>query len=657
VSDSSDWRSKLNNWLWSYVSSRLSAASESPQQPASSPDLQAIEAPAASSSDDQTAETEISQQLLLSATSLTKAIKNTELEAVRREKGELQEFDVARLFLLSASLMFRWYTGDTFQTHEANLIYRHRKRLELIPIEHFQLLRAVVADTSDVVPGWFWFAGMTLETLREQLLALAEQDSSVDVRRRALRILREVRIPLPEQLWLSLPLWDNEDAVRADAYRYLATVADERILLLLEELSSDENASISAPARFSALLRFKPEDAFSQMVESGTYASDAKLIRLAEKASAISEAKLLKGAESEHGQVREFAVRELAKRGLLSKHTAENLTADPLVSIREIAFTELAKLGDPIDFGKVRKALAKEKSTGSSLSALLGGHTEEEGDASSVILTYYRKQSAELVTTGVDWFDADGPLAYQSLAMDHFDAIGGEIRTDLENGFERVRKKSIDAVESKLGAEYANKLVVTFKDLDDFIRSQFVEAALAGLAINGEASDIRFGRKYLESGYVATQRAAVRIVCRFGTAEDLPALLNVAKESWGEARDEAGVCALHLSPSPFEVALELIRNTSPKLVKAGYAWLYKQQSSEAAAFFETMLDSGNQEERLRSVYYLSKLWTPTKLETALEANLQKEKYYYNVVTWLDRLLYSPDPLKDFFVQKLAQEAT
>jgi len=393
------------------------------------------------------------------------------------------------------------------------------------------------------------------------------------------------------------------------------------------------------------------------MVESGTYASDAKLSQLAEKASAISEADLLKGAESEHGQVREFAVKELAKRGLLSRQRAESLTEEPSVSIREIAFTELAKLGGPIDFGKVKKALAKEKSRGSSLAALLGGHTEEEGGPNSVILTYYRKQKSELVAAAVDWFDVDGPLAYKSLAMDHFDAIGGEIRTDLENGFERVRKKSIDSVESKLGAEYANKLIVSFKDLDDFIRSQFVEAALAGLAINGETSDIRFGRKYVESGYVATQRAAVRIVCRFGTAEDLPALLNVSKESWGEARDEAGVCALQLSPSPFEVALELIRNTSPKLVRAGYAWLYKQRSPEATAFFETLLDSGDDKERLRSVYYFSRIWTTAKLENALEANLQKEKYYYNVVSWLDRLLYSPEPLKEFFVRKLAEETT
>jgi hypothetical protein len=41
----------------------------------------------------------------------------------------------------------------------------------------------------------------------------------------------------------------------------------------------------------------------------------------------------------------------------------------------------------------------------------------------------------------------------------------------------------------------------------------------------------------------------------------------------------------------------------------------------------------------------------------LETYPQREKYYYNVVAWLDRLLHSPEPLKDFFARKLAEEAT
>jgi SOS response regulatory protein OraA/RecX len=661
VADRDEWKSKLSNWLWLYVTQRAIAASGTPQpqQPASTPEPAPSETTASHSIDASMGKIDVPQQLLASSKSLANAIKNGELLAVRSETGSLQDFDVARLFLLSASMMFRWYTGGIIQTHEINLIYQHRERLKPVPIERLQLLRAVVADGSDVVPGWFWFGGMTLENVREQLLVLAEQDSSNDVRRRALWLLREARIPLPEEMWLTLPLWDDDDSVRAGAYNYLATIADETVLPLLDDLSTTEDASISSSAReakFAALMRFKPEDAFSEMLETGKYASDAKLGQLSERASEINDAALLKGAESQWAQVRQFAVKELARRGGLSKEISEKLTADSSVPIREIAFTELAKAGNPIDFEMVKKALATEKPETNSFAALLGGQKPEEGDASCVILAYYRAQKAELVTAAVEWFGLDGELAYRSLATDHFEAIRGDLRADLENGFERVKKQSIDQVESTMGTEYAQKLVERFKKYDDFIHSQFVEAALSGLAIHGEVSDIRFGRQYLASDRTKTQLAAVRIVCRFGSPDDVPALLEVTKDSWGEARDEAGACALRLSPTPFAVANELIHAKSEELAGLGYAWLYAQRTQEVSDFFQILLDSEDEKERLRAVYYLSKTRTTEELEKVLEATLYKEKYYYNVVTWLDRLLHSPESLKEFFVKKLAEEA-
>ena len=662
VPDLNDWKSKLTNWLWSHVFKQGIAATESlqPQQPASSPDIQSTEAGSSKPSDTEAAEIEVSQQLLATAQSLTKAIRHTELEAFRREKGALEEFDVARLYLLSASIMFRWYTGDTLQTHETNLIYRYRTRLELIPIEYLQLLRAVIFDTSDVVPGWFWFAGMTLEPLREQLLVLAEQDSSVDVRRRALRILREAEIPLPENMWALLPLWDREELVRAEAYGYLAKIAGGAVLPFLDEISASDEAPISSSAReakFSVLMRLRPEEAFSQMVETGAYASESKLGQLKKRASAISEAELLKGAENEWGHVREFSAQELARRGLLSKRLAERLTEDPSVSIREIAFIELAKRGIHLDFEKVKKALVRDNPQANSFAALLGGQTEEKGDVDSVVLTFYRHQSAEFVAAKIEWYSLDGALAYKSLAADHFAAIKGDLRTDLENGFARVKERTIASVEKMMGVDYATKLVEQFAKHDDFLRSQFVEAALSGIAIHGEPSDVRYGRQYLASDWADTKHAAVQILCKFGTVEDVPALLNVAKDSWGKARDEAGVCALRLSPNPFEVARELIQNTSAELTQAGYAWLYDQRSQEVVDFFETLMDSPNDKERVRAIYYLSQTRTSAELENVLDANLQKEKYYYNVVTWLDRLLYSPEPLKNFVARELAEEAT
>jgi hypothetical protein len=48
--------------------------------------------------------------------------------------------------------------------------------------------------------------------------------------------------------------------------------------------------------------------------------------------------------------------------------------------------------------------------------------------------------------------------------------------------------------------------------------------------------------------------------------------------------------------------------------------------------------------------------TAKEVEQFLKEYLGRETYYYNIVTWLDRLLYSPMPLRDMFTQELKQKA-
>jgi hypothetical protein len=338
---------------------------------------------------------------------------------------------------------------------------------------------------------------------------------------------------------------------------------------------------------------------------------------------------------------------------------AEKLTEDPSVVIRELAFTELARQGQALDFSKIRKSLSKEKASPNALSSLGGllGGTEYEPRPEAVILAFYRNQSADKILADVHWFGIDGVLAYESLATDHYDAIRANLRSDLESGFARVRQQSIGEIESKLGRQYAESVIEQFKDLEAFIQSQFVEAALAGLVANGEPTDIRFGRQYLESGHPAAKLSAVRIIGKFGAAEDVPALLQIAKESWGEMRDEAGIAALRLASSPLDVATRLTDTSDPKLVRAGYAWLYGQSSPEVEKLFEALLNSASDAERLKSIYYFSMWRKREELERMLEAQFNRETYYYNVVTWLDRLLYAPERIKEFFSRDLTRQAT
>ena len=350
---------ELTNLLWPYVF-KLNAASDS-LEPTSARFYSRVtinEATTPLTSDAQETEIEISQQLLASAASLTKAIKKI------RNSGTSS--GTKRGALRSPTSP----TFSSFRVDHVSLVHgRHAPNTRDEP--HLPSSKAARTDPDRTLSTPARSRGGHRRCRARLVLVwaddarncegtasgLAEQDSSADVRRRALALLREARVPVPEEMWLTLPLWDDEDSVRAAAFEYLATIGDETVLPILEQLSTidDSPTALSArEARFSVLMLLRPEEAFSQMVETGAHASDAKLKQLEERASRISDSELLKGAASQWGQVRKFAVQELANRGHLPRLLTEQLTADPSVTVREIAFTELAKQG-LIDFEKVKR--------------------------------------------------------------------------------------------------------------------------------------------------------------------------------------------------------------------------------------------------------------------------------------------------------------
>jgi HEAT repeat protein len=659
-----DWKGQLQNWLWAHVAALAAPAGKAsqPQTPVSF--MGEVSDTSASHLDLVAGEGSKSvEQLLHLADSLKRVIKSGNLEFSKQDEKWFNDFDVARIALLAATWMSQRQTGETLGTHEVNLLYKYRDQLETTPTEEAQLFRTVVAGNSDVIPGWFWFRALTQEDLTKRLLWLARRDSSAQVRARAISLLRTARIELPKELRPALPLTDDAEEVRNEVYEYLGLIGDESTAASLANLAPKEEGgsnSAATEARLSILLRLRPEDAFAEVTQSERYVSDDTIRELQLIVTKVSDEALLKGARNQWEQIRKFCVTELARRRHLPKDLALKLTEDPSVDIREAAYIDLARQGVVLDFDKVKNALTDKDAPQNNLTRLylFGGRTPpHEGNVDAVILAFFGSQDASTVLKAVDWFNVNSPLAYESLATDHYAAVRDDLRSDLENGFVRIKQQSIEEARSKLGEDYAEKAAKVFSKYEDFIQSQFTEAALSGLVANGESADIRFGRQYLANDRQSIKLKAVRIVSKFGTEEDVPSLLEIWRDSWGDARDEAGSAALRLSKQPFEVAQEFIRSTHERAVREAFDWLYGQDSAEVMDLFAELLESESATDREKALYFFSKRLDEKSLSALLEGQFDKGTYYYNVVTWLDRLLYAPEPLPDFSRRQLEREAT
>jgi hypothetical protein len=375
VKDLDDWKRKLKNWLYEYILKLHTVASQPPQGPASSPQPTSLIIETTQS--EPTSEKRgTPRQLVEVAESLTKVVKSGELEFSNEDAKLLGEFDIARLYLASATWMFSRYTSDTLRTHEVNLLYKHRRGLRATPGEILQFFRAIIVDASIVIPGWYWFSKMNAEVLRNSLLSISIRDSSDEVRKKALQLLHSGSMKLSKKLWPILPLYDPNEWVRVGALEYLGSVGVDRALPLLEEIAGKDNtiaASAAREAKLSILFRTKSLETASAVIKSSEYLADVQISKLIPLLPDIGEEVLLKGGENQWEGIRKLCVTELIRRGRLPSELAEKLSEDPSVAIREIAFIELARRSQKLDFDKVRKALSNEVESKNHLANLLGG--------------------------------------------------------------------------------------------------------------------------------------------------------------------------------------------------------------------------------------------------------------------------------------------
>jgi hypothetical protein len=210
VRDANDWRDKLQSWLLHHVLGLTTLANTGEQRPTGVvPAFQPPDAPSITGVEEGGARPTIPRQLVALSNLLGQSLQSGATVFSATPDSPMQEFEVARLFLLSSTLMSHRYTREVLGTHEINLLYKHRERLEPTYEEKLQLLRAIVEGTDGTKPGWFWFGDMVEETVPGALFGLVEGDGSEDVRAGALDLLRKAGIRIPQGWRRSLPLDDD----------------------------------------------------------------------------------------------------------------------------------------------------------------------------------------------------------------------------------------------------------------------------------------------------------------------------------------------------------------------------------------------------------------------------------------------------------------
>ena len=569
------------------------------------------------------------------------------------KEGEKVSLDIwrgTRIYLQASIWFSQVHIGEVFDTHEINLVYIKRNDWILSEAEKWFLLRSFISDRYENRPGWFWLNNFSEKEIIGILLFLSIEDTNPDVRRGAIKLIADTCILINSDIYKKwLNIGDNEVVI--SAINIMRNSKNIKYLDLLDTFINHKNYQVSQTALFAKIeLMYinKPEDAFSYLIKSGS-----KIPPLIERALEgmtleVDKKYLIDAVTKANSSVRLFCARYLKKANWLSNEICMDLFKDPDPGVRKEGLLGFIELGNNIDMEFVRKIFPEHEKKVKNFGDLMQGVTSEE-----FLPFILKKRKAEELLQELDFFNTSSDTVYRALVLDHFPLMESRIRSDLEDEFESLRQNSESRLQNQYG-DAAESIIKGFREeIIRFVKARFTAAALEGLIRNGKKEDVKFARKYIcNTIFNIADKEAIELLSKFGDYTDVEKLLEVASKAYGPTKRLAVETAFKVSKKKSKILRELIEKNDSEISKIVIQILASSKIPKKFNMAKNLLNSKDEKIRLEALSILVKRYSSEKLEKLLSDYTSQQTYYYNVVSWIDRCLYSKGLFRKFFHEKL-----
>lgn len=358
----------------------------------------------------------------------------------------------------------------------------------------------------------------------------------------------------------------------------------------------------------------------------------------------------------------------------LEQRRLEELVDHRSLLVREAALRASIRCGLPVRPNVIHEKLKGEQNVS----------TGRTGVEALLVDVYLKMPDTELEQTFNSLFDIDGPIAYFAWAARERDRTKN-VRENLLDGFAKFWAQAFDNVRKGFqGAEDAWSAFSTILAnqqpgrLERFTRDEYISWGLRALAITPEPSDAALARKYLlldplidppkwnldarlgssaasdfsdrETRFV-DRLPAISILQRFGNQQDVNALLIIAERGPEAERIAAATAALVLDAACEPTLTRLVGSDKPRLVSTALAFVQAHWDENWMGVLCRLLRDQRAEVRLSALAVISQRSDKARLED-LARTYRADAYYYDVGGWLDRLVYSPEPLATRYLEDL-----
>jgi hypothetical protein len=266
-----------------------------------------------------------------------------------------------------------------------------------------------------------------------------------------------------------------------------------------------------------------------------------------------------------------------------------------------------------------------------------------------IMFDIYNKLPEDELNNYLDWYNIDGDIIYKVLGLRNYERWKTRIISDLDDGFEKFYLESSNKFLQKYGS--SGEILPGWINLKEFIRNSFISIALSIAIEYDNPESIRLARKYINSEDPRTKQSAIRIIDKYGDLSDAQALVNVCLNSYGTSKNLAANAALKLKPGLGGVPTTFLLTNDYDLIKLALKSLRNEPITKTKKVVETLLKNDHEYIRSQAILYLIDMLPKEELVDTL-TSYPNNIYYYNVVCWLDRMLYANSPLKEVYRKRL-----
>lgn len=629
-SDEDDWRDKIYTFLLKYIIKYSSKEEIREIEPVST--IKKIEKK----------EYEPVKSLAYPET-LVDLFKKVQI-SMNEQKGvdSLEYLDVVRLYLLSFTWFSKVHYSEILGIHEISLIYFYKEKIELSPDEIILIIRSLIGDESDLRPGWFWFKSIGKRKLKKFIISRALNDNNPDVRKGAFSILVDLKFDISLKI-IEEGLNDKNDEVRIQVVKLIKAFKIDRSIKLLKPILEAENKSLKEAAinAFTYLSFSKnPKGTILWILNNEVSVPNFILDYQYSKDIKISKNKLIGALKTKESSIRVLTAKLLRIKKIIDKDICKNLINDVDNQVKKEGFLGLLDLGEEVDINLVRESIK--------------GYL---ADPKKLIYEIIKKKSYEEILKMIDWFNANAHIAYKVLAVEHYKDFENILRKDIKSDFETIKLKSIKNFTTKYRITNEGEVDALLKNenINKFIKSEFISSALEGLLQHGNKNDVKYARKYLgKTNYNTADRVAIEMIAKYGNTADCKMLLNYAFNSKSEYKILPIKTVLSLRKNLSNIISSMLKSNDKDLLKIALLNLDSLKSQNNTKVAKEFLKNDDEAVRLISIKFLFLKYNKDELIDILNDYIKNDSYYYNVVTWLDRLIYAPEYFEPIFLNKIKE---